>query len=516
MNKSKKLLSVFLAVLMIMSFTSLFASAAAPIKLTRTNIEIVAPSVSPSEINYGQTLGDLTISGGEVWYDGTQVPGYFTVYNATLAPTASESYEVYLKFVPTDANYTCTATFRSSNSTYTGTWPAIRVKAEAVATLAEAPVASTIEIGGQILATSTLSGGKVVDANGNDITALGTWGWATTLSTKVNESGTYTAKWTATNNDYNPVTVDVYVTVETVQIVTCFVDENGNAITPEIRMPINSELNLNVLAPYIESLTANCGEFSVLNISPSTIDSSVLGEYEYSARISPEDNSYSSGWLTFKLIIEPLEVTPSITAYGNDEYMISTGDYTKKPRGTYDLYVDDELVIEDIKYQERFTWRPEKSGTYNLKAVYNPVENDTYKVNDAVRENMELNLTWKINCINCGAYDYRYGETAMVNHTLGNQFAGWVFYDENGNEFTPENVVADESTSSVKFTMPDFSLTVKAKIVGEADDSVDSDDNSGSAGSTSIFSRFIEFLRNLFEKYINIFKTVFGMFAPAN
>ena len=196
--------------------------------------------------------------------------------------------------------------------------------------------------------------------------------------------------------------------------------------------------------------------------------------------------------------------------------MITTGDYKISPRGTYDLYVNGELVMEDIKYQEEFTWRPEKSGTYNLKAVYNPVENDTYKVNDAVRENMELNLTWKINCINCGAYDYKYGETAKVNHSLGNQFAGWVFYDENGNEFTPENVVADESTSSVKFTMPDFSLTVKAKIVGEADDSVDSDDNSGSAGSTSIFSRFIEFLRNLFEKYINIFKTIFGMFAPAN
>ncbi len=496
---------------MLMAFMPLFASAA-PIKLTRTNIEIVAPSVSPSEINYGQTLGDLTISGGEVWYDGTQVPGYFTVYNATLAPAASESYEVYLKFVPTDANYTCTATFRSSNSTYTGTWPAIRVKAEAVATLAEAPVASAIKMGGQVLATSTLSGGKVVDANGNDITALGTWGWVTTLSTKVNESGTYTAKWTATNNDYNPVSVDVLVTVETVQIETCFVDENGNAITPEIRMPINSELNLNVLAPYIEKFTANCGEFSVLNISPSTIDSSVLGEYEYSARISPEDNSYSSGWLIFKLIIEPLEVTPKFSVYGNDEYMISTGDYTKKPKGTYNLYVDGELVLEDIEYQERFTWRPEKSGTYDLKAVYNPIENDTYKVNDVVLEDHVKNLTWKINCINCGAYDYRYGETAMVMHTLGDQFGGWKFYDENSNEYTPENVVADESTSSVKFTMPDFAITVEAvdKSASSDSDGLLGDTDLGGLGECSIFANLIAKIKQFFNAIIVFLTAAFA------
>lgn len=507
MKKIKKSLAIILAALMLLSVMPVFAFAAT--SLTRNNIEIVAPSVSPTEINYGQTLGDLTITGGEVWYGGTQVPGYFTVYNTTIKPAASESYEVYLKFVPTDANYTCTATFRSSNCTYTGTWPTIKVKAEAVATLAEAPVASTLSIGGRQLAASTLTGGKVVDADGNDITALGTWAWVT-LSTIVNESGTYTAKWTATNNDYNPVTVDVLVTVETVQIETCFVDENGNTIVPEIRMPINSELNLSVLTPYIENFTANCGEFSVLNISPSTIDTSALGEYEYKARISPKDNTYSSGWLSFKLIIEPREVSPYFRAYGNDEYDITTGDYKTKPKGTYDLYVNDELVMEDIEYQTMFTWRPEKSGTYTLRAVYNPIENDTFKVNDAVRENMELNLTWKINCINCGAYDYKYGETAHVSHSLGDQFGGWKFYDENGNEFTPENLDTDTS-SWVSFTMPDFSITVEAidKSASSDSDGLFGDLDLGALGESSFFTAFIARIKLFFNAIVLFMTAIF-------
>ena len=505
---------------MMLSVVPFYASAEA-VALTNRNVEIVVPTVTPNEITYGQTLGEVTVTGGEVWYNGTQIPGYFTVSSTTMIPAASDAFEMMFKFVPTDSNYTCRATFRKANTIYTGTWPTIKVKAEAVATLAEAPIASPISVGGTTLPASKLSGGKVVDANGNDITALGTWGWVAP-STRVSESGTYTAQWTAINNDYNPVTVDVFVTVETVQIETCFVDEIGNAIVPEIKMPINSELNLNVLTPYIEKFTANCGEFSVLNIFPTSIDTSSLGEYEYRARILPKDNTYTTADLTFKLIVEPREVSPYFIAYGNDEYAISTGDYQTKPKGTYDLYVNDELVMEDIAYQTRFVWRPEKSGNYTLKAVYNPVENDTFKVNDAVRE-MELMLTWKINCINCGAYDYMCGETATVNHSLGDKFGGWVFYDENGNKFTPENVVADESTSSVKFTMPDFSLTVEAKEKGAAgsdstDGGIDLDNIFGNLGDltegdsdnpiVNIFNNIIAFFKNIIVTITELFRSI--------
>ena len=518
MNKTKKLLSILLALMMMLSVVPFYASAA-PIALTNRNVEIVVPSVSPTEINYGQPISDVTITGGEMWYiDGTgvktKVEGYFIHRSTAVIPPANDAYEPMFKFVPTDSNYTCSATFRSGNTTYTGTWPTIKVKAEAVATLAEAPVASSLAVGGKKIYNSVLSGGKVVDGEGNDITALGKWQWPDTTIV-VNESGTYTAVWKATNNDYDPISVDVYIAVEAVQTKTYFTDENGNETVPEIRWTVYSALSDTVLASHIEKLTANCGEFSA-QVKTSNIDTTTLGEYECTARITPKNEYYSTEDLTFKFIVEPLEVSPYFTAYGNDTYMITTGDYTKKPRGTYDLYVDGELVMEDIKYQEEFTWRPEKSGTYNLKAVYNPVENDTFKVNDAVRE-MELMLTWKINCINCGAYDYMCGETATVNHSLGDKFGGWVFYDENGNEFTPENVVADESTSSVKFTMPDFSLTVEAKEKGAAgsDTSGGIDDIFGNLGdltegdSDNPFENIINNLVAFFKNIINTIKNFF-------
>ncbi|MBR3869065.1 MAG: hypothetical protein IKM66_07100 [Clostridia bacterium] len=596
MNKTKKIISAFLAVLMIMSFTSLFASAEGVV-LTADNV-VEWPTVEYKNTDglyyYEQPIDDgLVLNGGVVTSDGTAegtvIAGKFVFNYEEDDFPSSGTRKANIKFIPEDLiTYSGFEVDSSANVTFvvTKTTPVFEdeINNPLIATEVEA---------GATLANSTLSGGKVVNPYNANAPKLATksWSWSD-KKTVVTESGYYEAKLTCPS--YNTIYAQVYVrvagddvvveieemptiadvkykegltagdltisggkasvagefkvkdasqpliggkntvavvfvpedttldevefsiTVTVEKLATYFIDENGNKITPEIKIPYNSTLDSSTLASYVEKLTANCGKFSVSRITPNTIDTSKIAEYEYKSSIAPENSNYISSEVVFKLIIEPKEITPTISAYGNDTYMITTGDYKISPRGTYDLYVNGELVMEDIKYQEEFTWRPEKSGTYNLKAVYNPVENDTYKVNDAVRENMELNLTWKINCINCGAYDYKYGETAKVNHSLGNQFAGWVFYDENGNEFTPENVVADESTSSVKFTMPDFSLTVKAKIVGEADDSVDSDDNSGSAGSTSIFSRFIEFLRNLFEKYINIFKTVFGMFAPAN
>jgi len=604
LNRLKKSAAVFIAALLIMSCVPVVAFAATT--LNNSNVEIVVPTVTPNEITYGQNLGEVTVSGGEMWYNGTQIPGYFTVSSTTIVPAASDAYEMMFKFVPTDSEYTCRSTFRKANTTYTGTWPTIKVTSVGVANLSEAPIASAV-IGGSLLDNSILLGGKIVDENGNDITSSGTWKWDDN-SQIVTENSAYKATWTAEKNAYNSVTADVNVAVaynvltqptlsslsykyfkdfssDDLEIIPgiikatdgltdipgtyefektykftigtsynvnimfipddstlptyktsfaieitkgdiIFSDDEGNGIIPELTMPYGTKLDDNfarTLAEYV-----NIGEnvwIYYRDIDGNEYDYSGttpgLGTHTYKVTAipyNPSTSNYKATELEFKLTIEPLEVTPKFSVYGNDEYEITTGDYTKKPRGTYDLYVDGELVMEDINYQERFIWRPEKSGTYDLKAVYNPIENDTYKVNDVVLEEHVKNLTWKINCINCGAYDYKYGETATVMHSLGNQFAGWVFYDENGNEFTPENVVADESTSSVKFTMPDFSLTVKAKIVGEADDSVDNDDNSGSgsAGSTSIFGRFIEFLRNLFEKYINIFKTIFGMFAPAN
>lgn len=562
----KQILSVVLiAVLMLMSVPMAFAEQVA---LTTANV-VEWPTVeyknADGKYYYEQPVEDgLALKGGVVTSDGTSagtvIEGEFVFnYEGRALPTYGNR-KAYIKFVPKDTeNYAGFSVDNSADVTFvvTKTTPVF------VDEINDPVVATEVEAGAT-LASSTLSGGKVVNpynANAEKLAAR-SWGWSN-KRTVVTESGYYEARLTCPS--YNTIYAQVYVkvagdeatveieemptiadvkyqegltagdlivsggkasvsgefkvkdasqalvggkntvavvfvpedttldavefsvTVSVEKLETFFVDKDGNEIIPEIRISYNTECSSAMVIEYVEKLTANCGEFSVTyTFVPATVDTSVVTEYVYKAAIMPKSSNYASSELIFKIIIEPREVSPYFTAYGNDEYIITTGDYTTKPKGTYDLYVNGELVMEDIAYQTRFTWRPEKSGIYTLKAVYNPVENDTFKVNDAMREDMVVNLVWDINCINSKANPCAYGEKAIVIHELGDKFAGWVVYDQNGNEFTPENMVTDTS-SFLYFTMPDFPVTVKALTTED----VTGEDNS----DTSLFGWFQKFIK---------------------
>lgn len=605
-TNTKKLLSILLALMMMLSVVPMYASAA-PIALTEANV-VEWPTVeyknADGKYYYEQPIEDgLALTGGVVTVDGTAtgtvVEGKFEFnYEGRNLPT-SGTRKAYIKFVPTDTdNYSGFSVDNTANVTFvvTKTTPVF-------ADEKNDPVVATEVEAGATLADSTLSGGKVVNPYNPDAPKLAASSWAwVSKKTVVNESGYYEARRVCGSYEiiyaqvYVRIIGDTSVTVEieelptveaitykegltagdlvitggkasvagsfkvkdatqalaggrnTVSVVfvpedttldeievsltvtvekipTYFIDENGNEIVPEIRLAYNSEYSYSSVKAYIETLTANCGEFSLTSASvPASFDTSIIGEYEYVARIQPKSSNYASAELSFKLIVEPKEITPTFKMYGNDELEIRVSDYTINPKGTFDFYVNDELVVEDIGYGKRFTWRPANSGTYDLKAVYNPIENDTYKVNDVIREDYEKILTWKINCINCGAYDYRYGETAAVMHSLGDQFGGWVFYDAEGNEFTPENVV--EESSSVSFTMPDFSLTVEAKEKGAlgGDDTTGGDSTGGidnifgnlgdlTEGDSdnvivNIFNNIIAFFKNIITTITNIFRSI--------
>ncbi len=214
MRKIKKSLAVILAALMLASFMPLFASAA--ISLTRSNIEIVPPSASPTEIDYGTTMGDITFTGGECWYidpdtgTKTKVEGEFKASSATTKPAVSEAYAPTLKFYPTDTETygTSSGSLLSSLTTIkSGTWPTIKVKGKETV-LATAPTAAEIQVGQQ-LRTATLSGGVVNDADGNSVT--GSWSYvnATTYPTA---SGKYEVQFKATGYETLKVDIDVTVT----------------------------------------------------------------------------------------------------------------------------------------------------------------------------------------------------------------------------------------------------------------------------------------------------------------
>ncbi len=219
MRKIKKSLAVILAALMLASFMPLFASAA--VTINRNNVKIVPPSVSPSVIEYGQTLADVTLTGGECWYVDpdtgaeTLVPGHFEVRSTTTKPAVSEEYNLILKFVSDDTTqYSNISLLNKSTVTIkSGTWPAIKVNG-LDATLVEAPTAAGIQ-SGEPLASAVLSGGKVTDADGNEVT--GTWSFVK-YATFPAASGKYQVQFSATG--YNVIKTDIDVTVTTSKTAT--------------------------------------------------------------------------------------------------------------------------------------------------------------------------------------------------------------------------------------------------------------------------------------------------------
>ncbi len=591
--KTRKLLSIILALMMMLSVVPFYASAEA-VALTKDNI-VEYPTVS-GEIYFTQKIGDyLTLAGGKVTTDGTAegtvVPGHFEFIDPEFVPTSDGENYADFKFIPDDADaYTGFEVDTGMDVIYM-----VNKATMKFADPTAIPTATDVEAGKRLTKSDIVGVDMVCQLTGATLTNA-KWTWEKS-STKVEASGYFPAKitckgyetinnvfvyvrtvgdtsappieefptidsviyrdgltakdleikggkanisgsfafadpdqalkggtnavtvvFTPDDTSIAPINMTINVTVE--KIPSTFIDESGNAIIPEVRVPYGYQLDFTVLKVMIERLAANCGEFTVQSFSSISYDTTVFAEYNGKARINLKNTNYSNE-ISFKLIVEPKEVTPSIKAYGNDEYEITTGNYQTKPKGTYDLYANDELVMEDIAYQTRFTWRPEKSGNYTLKAVYNPIENDTFKVNDAVRE-MELMLTWKIDCINCKANPCAYGEKAIVIHELGDKFAGWVVYDQNGNEFTPENMVTDTS-SFLYFTMPDFPVTVEAKEKGAAgsgstDGGIDLDNIFGNLGDltegdsesklVNIINNIIAFIRNIIEKITGFFRAI--------
>lgn len=171
--------------------------------------------MSPAEINYGQTLADVTITGGECWYvdpdtgEETLVPGHFEVRSTTTKPAINEAYSLQLKFVSDDTTqYSNISTLLATSTTIkSGTWPAIKVNG-LDGTLVSAPTAATIQEG-QRLSEATLSGGVVNDAEGNPVS--GAWAYVEPLIYP-RESGKYEIQFRATGYNVLKTTIDVTVT----------------------------------------------------------------------------------------------------------------------------------------------------------------------------------------------------------------------------------------------------------------------------------------------------------------
>lgn len=202
--KTKKLLSLLLALMMMLSVVPMYASAAEPIALTEANVT-VWPTAS-GEIYFGQKISDgITLSGGEVQYDGVVVPGLFEFTDASFVPTSSGSHLGNITFIPEDS------------SAYQGfvvetAWDVVYQVKKTTPVLVDEnnpPVATRVEEGAK-LSTSTISGGLMKNPynESEPKVAAGEWEWAN-RRTVVTESGYYEAEFYV--KGYEGVTMMVYV-----------------------------------------------------------------------------------------------------------------------------------------------------------------------------------------------------------------------------------------------------------------------------------------------------------------
>ena len=295
------------------------------------------------------------------------------------------------------------------------------------------------------------------------------------------------------------------ITISITAVITAatasFIDEEGNPIVPEIHWTIGNKYSDTVLKDTLQAMRANCGVFKIalvsipdlgFDIESKYYELSALRTYDGVATLFTQTNTNYTKTLKFKIVIDAQTVTPKISSYGNDEFAVTFDSYTVRPNGTFTVTVDGkDIGVSGVKYNERFTWRPEHSGTYTIKVVYNPIENDTYNINE-IEQTLENILTWKINTVNCIAQPCEYGATASVSTPLGDKLGGWKFYDENGKEIQIE--YDDTQYSTITFTMPDHEITVKAIDKTQAN-------IPGSNDDSDFFSSFLAWLRNLLARF---------------
>ncbi len=592
--KTKKLLSLILAVIMIMSVLPMYASAVEPIVLTEANV--VSYPTADGTIYAGHRVGDyITLKGGEVRYDadanGTLdadevVPGTFELIEED-ANTIITMFGliVTIKFVPTD-----TAAYSEIAIDMWSSCIVVSAVGRPV-TITEYPNVPDIEPGAR-LSTITPTGGVVIDDETGNPVEIKAWQWKSSR-TVVNESGYYPARFQPVDTDnYEQVELNLYVrvigdtsdakiattieelptvtktlyhgddwstveltggkavdingitvpgkfainktgkmwtstksveilftpdsesyatTTETLKITVepgpiKFVDENGNAIVPEITVPYGTkatDINLRKLA-------TNCNETLIYDLSANKDVSLTVGTHTLEVLVATYKTigvtpNYLDTTLTFKVVVEPKTVPMRLKGSVDEENTLiitTVNSSDPRPQGTYDVYVDGELYAE--KVPGKFTWAPEKSGEYNFRVVYNPIENDPCLVEEFTYQRTEKlsRVLTRVNTINQGSISYTYGtEVTLTSNVLAENFGGWKITDANGNTV---DLGVDTSGTKITFAMPDFNITVEA--IDKSQSSTGGDAGDGMLG------RFLEYWQKLIDFIIKIYQTIASIF----
>ncbi len=209
--KTKKLLSLLLALMMMLSVVPMYAFAATTLSASNvTQWPTLSYKNEDGKMYYGQTIGEaLIINDDEIVLDtdGNQVAGHFEFIDPTLIQLPGTNIKSHIQFVPDDTDaYTGFQKKRSSLLYNVETVTLVYVDE-----VNDPLVASEVEAGA-LLSTSTLSGGKMTNPYNPEEPNLiaRSWEW-TNPNTVVNESGYYEARFLPIG--YTATTAQVYVKI---------------------------------------------------------------------------------------------------------------------------------------------------------------------------------------------------------------------------------------------------------------------------------------------------------------
>lgn len=316
------------------------------------------------------------------------------------------------------------------------------------------------------------------------------------------------------------------------------VNEDGEEVTvPEITLPYGTTFDINgrlgvTLKSMIKDRSALSGA-DVAYISFPDHDREEIapvGTNTYTVRIYPShegNSSYKSTYYQFVLTIEPAVLELSLKSELDEEnanihyYYLAKKNYNDPaPKGTFTYYIDGELAAENVGMGYRVKIAPEKSGTHEIKIVYNPVENDPFIIED-INRTTNIKLLHKLsrgNLVMGGRPEEWYGDEVKLSAIVPEEtFGGWKFTDANGNEVVLEDAVYEGQY--VTFTMPDFDLTAEfIDKSASSDDSGNIDDIFGNLGDltegdsesklVNIINNLIAFIRNIIEKITGFFRAI--------
>lgn len=554
--KTKKLLSILLALMMMLSVVPMYASAAEALSASNvTQWPTYNYKNGQETVFFGQTFDEaLAINDDEIVLDsaGDQVAGHFEFKNPTGIPTSATSAKATIVFVPDD-----TSKYGGFSKSRSVVVYSVQKTTPVYIDEVNDPVVATKVEAGATLSTSILSGGKMTNPyNENEPILLArSWEWADP-NTIVNESGYFNAIFYPAN--YNQVTAQVYVDIavdiieseisvipsipaltydgvttwndialsngvavekDTTNVVEGtfaitdswkakvieagtyevdatfipndteaytkvdfkipvtvnkapikFVDENGEDIVPEITVPYGTKFNdiARLLNPYIKG-----PEYVYFVMGDLSSQLCANGTYTVTATAPSDGAHYEDTELTFKIVVEPKVINPK--AYSSTEgYYVYDNSGVYHVEGTFDVYVNDELIASDVAYNSgKVKWEATENGTYTMKWVYNPVENDNFIINDVTTK---MNVIFPNTITFSGIRAYILGDNGKSelsetterkqgsSVTIGCDapaFAAWVITDAKGN--TVDLGIEDLTATEITFVMPDYDIVITTK-----------------------------------------------------